>query len=457
MVMLGALAAKSGRMSGTAALSAFGGALKGWQEGNLQAYTEAAQKWKDENTRTIENNRQLLEKYDMVLNDHRMNIDQQLAALQRNAVEDHDDIGYRLAKEGHMTAIAQRRDMLWEYTNGEKGIALRAAKIQEPLDKQVAELKQMALYWGPRMQQLEGGPYSTAFKKQVQYAVENFGPGSIGFGATGVKAGSPDALVRQENQERVASGRQIMTAQETVQFLQGLRPPRSVAGQTLQDFRRDYRAANEGRDPSAQEEIQWQAKQGAMAKTMKDFATGKQGQLVTSLNVAVSHINTLREMGRALNNGNTVMFNKIAQDWAAQTGNPVPTNFDMAKDIVAKEINKALVAGGGGVTERQEFATLMDKKWGPEQIEGQADTAETLLAGQFRGLKQQYEANTGMTDFETKMSDEALAAYKKYPAKGAGGGGGGTETPPVPNARKAPDGNWYIDDPNRPGKYLKVG
>lgn len=32
------------------------------------------------------------------------------------------------------------------------------------------------------------------------------------------------------------------------------------------------------------------------------------------------------------------------------------------------------------------------------------------------------------------------------------------DAPPAayPNARKAADGNWYVDDPNRPGKYMKV-
>lgn len=29
--------------------------------------------------------------------------------------------------------------------------------------------------------------------------------------------------------------------------------------------------------------------------------------------------------------------------------------------------------------------------------------------------------------------------------------------PPIAGARKAPDGNYYVDDPKRPGKYLKVG
>lgn len=28
--------------------------------------------------------------------------------------------------------------------------------------------------------------------------------------------------------------------------------------------------------------------------------------------------------------------------------------------------------------------------------------------------------------------------------------------PPMPNAKQAPDGNWYVPDPNRQGKYLKV-
>ncbi len=37
------------------------------------------------------------------------------------------------------------------------------------------------------------------------------------------------------------------------------------------------------------------------------------------------------------------------------------------------------------------------------------------------------------------------------------GGGSGQGAPPAPGAKKAPDGNWYVPDPKRPGKYLKVG
>lgn len=30
------------------------------------------------------------------------------------------------------------------------------------------------------------------------------------------------------------------------------------------------------------------------------------------------------------------------------------------------------------------------------------------------------------------------------------------EAPPMEGARKAPDGNWYVSDPKRPGKYMMV-
>ena len=45
------------------------------------------------------------------------------------------------------------------------------------------------------------------------------------------------------------------------------------------------------------------------------------------------------------------------------------------------------------------------------------------------------------------------------PQQPNGGGGSGGDKPPAgapPDARKAPDGNWYVPDPNRQGKYLQV-
>jgi hypothetical protein len=41
------------------------------------------------------------------------------------------------------------------------------------------------------------------------------------------------------------------------------------------------------------------------------------------------------------------------------------------------------------------------------------------------------------------------------PARGAGGAGG--EVPPVPGAQRAQDGEWYILDPTRRTRYLRIG
>lgn len=50
--------------------------------------------------------------------------------------------------------------------------------------------------------------------------------------------------------------------------------------------------------------------------------------------------------------------------------------------------------------------------------------------------------------------DEDTAPGAKPNAKAESAAGG--EAPPVAGARKAPDGNWYLADPTRPGKYLQV-
>src|ERR1700731_94567 len=63
MAVLGAVAGRFTRMSGSNALAAFTGALNGWQQGNLEAYETAAKKWEQDTKPTIENNRQETERY----------------------------------------------------------------------------------------------------------------------------------------------------------------------------------------------------------------------------------------------------------------------------------------------------------------------------------------------------------------------------------------------------------
>ena len=143
---------------------------------------------------------------------------------------------------------------------------------------------------------------------------------------------------------------------------------------------------------------------GGIKKSVADFSTGKTGNTVRSLNVAVNHLDTLGQLSEALNNNDINMFNKIGNTFAQQTGNPIPTNFNAAKKIVADEIVKGIMGSGGGVADREEAAATINAANSPAQLKGVIDTYKQLLGGQLSGLKQQYEVSTGKKDFNKFIS-----------------------------------------------------
>lgn len=145
----------------------------------------------------------------------------------------------------------------------------------------------------------------------------------------------------------------------------------------------------------------------ARLKAIKDFSTGTQGQMVTSFNTAIDHLDTLKELGNALKNGNLQLANRIKNTAAEWTGDADITNLDTAKQIVGAEIIKAIVARGGGVQEREEAAQRISRISSPEQMAGYIETAQKLMAGQLKSLERQYEVNTNRKDFKDKLLPRA--------------------------------------------------
>jgi hypothetical protein len=139
---------------------------------------------------------------------------------------------------------------------------------------------------------------------------------------------------------------------------------------------------------------------GAKNAALKGFSTGKEGTALRSFNVAIDHLETLGQMADALDNGDTRALNSVANYFAKQTGAAAPTNFQAVKEIVAKEVVKAIVAGGGGVAEREEISNLMNQANGPKQLKGVIDHFSELMSAQKAGLMDQYQRTTGRTDGE---------------------------------------------------------
>lgn len=158
---------------------------------------------------------------------------------------------------------------------------------------------------------------------------------------------------------------------------------------------------------------------GTGQKAEKDFSTGKQGNIVRSFNVALTHLDTLGQLSEALHNGNTQLVNKIGNIVSQQTGSPAVTNFNTAKAIVANEIIKAIIGSGGGVEDRDKAQKLVSDANSPAQLKGVIDTYKTLMGGQLQGLRLQYETATKRKDFDRFLTPQA----KAYVYGGTTGGG----------------------------------
>lgn len=154
-------------------------------------------------------------------------------------------------------------------------------------------------------------------------------------------------------------------------------------------------------------------------KATGGFATGVQGNTTRSISVALDHMDTLSHLSDALKNGDVKLLNSISQSFRDQFGQPAPTNFDAAKQIIGDEIVKAIVGTGGAQADREKAAEAISRANSPAQLSGVIDTYRKLLTGQLRGLRQQYEQGTGLKDFEDKLSPAARRLLHPAPQSNA--------------------------------------
>jgi hypothetical protein len=168
---------------------------------------------------------------------------------------------------------------------------------------------------------------------------------------------------------------------------------------------------------------------GSRTKAVKDFSTGIQGRQVNAFNTAIDHLSTMDKLSDALQNNDFKAINALGNTITRQTGMPPPTNFDAAKQIVTAEIIKAVVASGGGVTERQEAERNFSTANSPAQLKGVMNTYKELLGGQLKSSNLQYENTTGRKDFYKKLTPDAKATLSRLRGAEAPAGGVDTNNP----------------------------
>ena len=223
------------------------------------------------------------------------------------------------------------------------------------------------------------------------------------------KAANPAAYaLSQFIEERKAAGLPPPSASEIQSFIQSGRAGRSAITMYMNKYTQEHPYATAEEIKTAVQDY------SSQLTAINRFKSGPQGNTIKSLNTVVSHLDTMRDLGGALKNGDLVAFNRAAQRWAEETGNPAPTNFDTAKQIVGAEIIKAIgVAGAGTQTERQEASDAFNRARSPEQLAGAIETARKLLIGQLKSLRQQFKAATGRpeSEFDEMLNPETRTFF----------------------------------------------
>lgn len=141
----------------------------------------------------------------------------------------------------------------------------------------------------------------------------------------------------------------------------------------------------------------------ASGKALKEFTSGTDAKTIRSLNVVVSHLDTLNELAQGLDSNDTRIINRVRNAYRTEFGKPAPTSFNAAKEIVGDEIIKSIVARGGTLEDRIAMKKTLDAASGPEQLAGVVTAYQKLLGGQLAGFEKSYVAATNRTDFKDRF------------------------------------------------------
>ena len=355
--LLGALAGGLTRRHLTNGLAAFSGAMEGYHEGSRQKFDQNMKIWEAENKKVIETNKAAMDEYRTIMENTKLSQDQMSIALQIAASKYDDQAMALSAKSKNSLQIAQHYD--------------KEAEALERFERSHNALSQSRAAATAREQE----------QQAIQFVANN----------------QPiiDAIIRGDRAPPPANPRTglqgaIDRAMTAAIYTQA---PDFKAGQW------EINQAAKKSEARARAQIDPRVEQ----RTLGAFTAGPEGRSVRSINVAEDHLEALGELVGAIENKDINIINRIKNYIESEFGVSAPTNLNAAKQIISAEVIKAVVASGGGVTERQEASKYISGARSPEQLIGIIAVYQRLMAGQAVGLKKQYESGTNRTDFDERF------------------------------------------------------
>lgn len=162
----------------------------------------------------------------------------------------------------------------------------------------------------------------------------------------------------------------------------------------------------------------------ARTAARKAFTSGAQGKNITSFNTALGHLGTLAQRTEDLHNSSLPLWNGVANLAESATGDPRVTNFNVAKQAVVDELERAFKGTGGNVHEIRQWEDTINSSRSPAQLRGAIGQAADLLNSRIGAIRDSYNAAMGTTDQPLPMlnqhASDALAAFQSpdYQSKG---------------------------------------
>jgi hypothetical protein len=127
-------------------------------------------------------------------------------------------------------------------------------------------------------------------------------------------------------------------------------------------------------------------------KVQEAFTSGNYSQQLNSINRAREHMQTFLDAAKDLDGGKVQAFNKIGNMFSVQFGSDKVGNLQIAKQAFSSEVGKAFAGASVGITDREELNKAISNASSFSQLAGAARTADTLLSGAQKALKQTYES-----------------------------------------------------------------
>lgn len=142
--------------------------------------------------------------------------------------------------------------------------------------------------------------------------------------------------------------------------------------------------------------------------------SGVIGQGIQAANTAVSHLNTLLEKSKALNNSSLTPWNAVTNKASQLAGSPAVTDFNNAANAVVSELAKVF-RGAGSVSQQelQHWRENLSPNMSPEQIKGAVGTALELMGGRLSAIDDTWTKGMGKPrDFQI-LTPKARAILRK--------------------------------------------